>query len=205
MALVWKYYGKTVEIGFHNFFPFPWCGTQAECGISVVIVWNQNVELVWKLCGISVIIIKHIERILCGTSVEFLHSTLWNIRSIVWNMEFHNVELVWNYEFHINENASEIKQYTGIHDYSSTMCLNWVLWGRMVLPLWYLHCICCGENWLLEINSLKLLSYLILTLRMICVELVLTNQLQRVNFAHIYAKILRPRIVGKFEQTYLKE
>ena len=49
------------------------------------------------------IIIKHIERILCGTSVEFLHSTLWNIRSIVWNMEFHNVELVWNYEFHINE------------------------------------------------------------------------------------------------------
>ena len=28
-------------------------------------------ELVWKLCGISVIIIKHIERILCGTSVEF--------------------------------------------------------------------------------------------------------------------------------------
>ena len=28
-------------------------------------------ELVWKLCGISVIIIKHIERILCGISVEF--------------------------------------------------------------------------------------------------------------------------------------
>ena len=79
-------------------------------------------ELVWKLCGISVIIIKHIERILCGTIVEFLHSPLWNIRSIVWNMEFHNVELVWNYEFHINEKASEIKQCTGIHDHSSTMC-----------------------------------------------------------------------------------
>ena len=27
-------------------------------------------ELVWKLCGISVIIIKHIESILCGTNVE---------------------------------------------------------------------------------------------------------------------------------------
>ena len=51
------------------FFPFPRCGTETECRISVVIVWNQNVELVWKLCGISVI--KHIERILCGTSVEF--------------------------------------------------------------------------------------------------------------------------------------
>ena len=124
-----------MEVEFHNFFPFPRCGTEAECGISVVIVWNQNVELVWKLCGISVIIIKHIERILCGTSVEFLHSTLWNIRSIVWNMEFHNVELVWNYEFHINGKASEIKQCTGIHDHCSTMCLNWVLWGRMFLPL----------------------------------------------------------------------
>ena len=132
---VWKYHGKTVEVEFHNFFPFPRCGTEAECGISVVIVWNQNVELVWKLCGISVIIIKHIERILCGTSVEFLHSTLWNIRSIVWNMEFHNVELVWNYEFNINEKVSEIKQCTGIHDHSSTMCLNWVLWGGMFLPL----------------------------------------------------------------------
>ena len=124
-----------MEVEFHNFFPFPRCGTEAECGISVVIVWNQNVELVWKLCGISVIIIKHIERILCGTSVEFLHSTLWNIRSIVWNMEFYNVELVWNYEFHINEKASEIKQCTGIHDQSSTMYLNWVLWGGMFLPL----------------------------------------------------------------------
>ena len=127
---MWKCHGKTVEVEFHNFFPFPRCGTEAECGISVVIVWNQNVELVWKLCGISVIIIKHIERILCGPSVDFLHSTLWNIRSIVWNMEFHNVELVWNYE-----KASEIKQCTGIHDHSSTMCLNWVLWGRMFLPL----------------------------------------------------------------------
>ena len=60
-----------MEVEFHNFFLFPQCGTEAECGISVVIVWNQNVELVWKLCGISVIIIKHIERILCGTGVEF--------------------------------------------------------------------------------------------------------------------------------------
>ena len=65
--------------------------------------------------------------------MEFLHSTLWNIRSIVWNMKFHNVELVWNSEFHINEKASEIKQWTGI-DHSSTMCLNWVLWGGMFLP-----------------------------------------------------------------------
>ena len=90
---------------------------------------------VWKLCGISVIIIKHTECILCGTSVEFLRSTLWNIKSIVWNMEFHNVELVWNSEFHINEKASEIKQCTGIHDHSSTMCLNCVFWGGMFLPL----------------------------------------------------------------------
>ena len=47
-----------MEVEFHNFFR---CGTEAECGISVVIVWDQNVELVRKLCGISVIIIKHIE------------------------------------------------------------------------------------------------------------------------------------------------
>ena len=140
----------------------------------------------WKLCGISVIIIKHIEWILCGTSVEFLHSTLWNIRSTVWNMEFHSVELVWNSEFHINEKASEIKQCTGIHDHSSTICLNWALWRGMFLPLWYLHCICCGENWPLEINSLKLLTYLILTLGTICVELVLTNRVYRVNPAHSY-------------------
>ena len=38
------------------------------------------------------------------------------------------MELVWNYEFHIIEKASEIKQCTGIHDHSSTICLNWVLW-----------------------------------------------------------------------------
>ena len=70
--------GLSVEIPWKNcgspvpqFFPFPRSGTQAECGISVVIVWNQNVELVWKLCGISVIRIKYIERILCGTSVQF--------------------------------------------------------------------------------------------------------------------------------------
>ena len=88
-------------------------------------------EQVWKLCEISVIIIKHIECTLCGTK----NSTLWNIRSIVWNMEFRNVELVWNSEFHINEKASEIKQCTGIHDHSSTMCLNWVFWGGMLLPL----------------------------------------------------------------------
>ena len=92
-------------------------------------------EQVWKLCGISVIIIKHIECILCGTSVEFLCSTPWNIRSIVWKMEFRNVELVWNSEFHINEKASEIKQCIGIHDHSSTMCLNWVFWGGMHFPL----------------------------------------------------------------------
>ena len=106
MEIQWK----TVEVEFHNFFPFPLNGTQAECGISVVTLWNENVELVWKLCGISVIIIKHIECILCGASAEILHSTLWNISSIVWNMEFQNVELVWNSEFNINEKASEIKQ-----------------------------------------------------------------------------------------------
>ena len=61
-----------MEVEFHHFSPFTRCGTQADSGISVVIVWNQNVELVWKLCRISVIIIKHIERILCGTSVELL-------------------------------------------------------------------------------------------------------------------------------------
>ena len=66
--------------------------------------------------------------------MEFLHSTLWNIRSTVWNMEFHNVKLVWNSEFHINEKASEIKQCTGIHDHSSTTCLSWALWRGMSLP-----------------------------------------------------------------------
>ena len=81
------------------------------------------------------IIVKDTECILCGTSVEFLNSTLWNIRSIVWNMELHNVDSVWNSEFHINEKASEIKQCTGIYDHSSTICLNWVFWGRMFLPL----------------------------------------------------------------------
>ena len=44
-----------------QFFPFPRYGIQAECGVSVVIVWNENVELMSKLCGISVIIIKHTE------------------------------------------------------------------------------------------------------------------------------------------------
>ena len=68
---MWKCNGKTVEVELHNFIPFPQCGTEVECRISVVTVWNQNVELVWKLYGISMIIIKHIERILCGTSVEF--------------------------------------------------------------------------------------------------------------------------------------
>ena len=46
---LWKYNGKTVKVEFHNFFPFPRHGTQAECGISVVIVWNMefySVELV---------------------------------------------------------------------------------------------------------------------------------------------------------------
>ena len=37
---VLKYHGKTVEVELHNFFPFPLYGPQAECGISVVIVWN---------------------------------------------------------------------------------------------------------------------------------------------------------------------
>ena len=67
---MWKYHGKTVEVELHNFFLFPTYRTQAECGISVVIVWDQNVELLWKSYGISVIIIKHVERIFCGTSVE---------------------------------------------------------------------------------------------------------------------------------------
>ena len=40
MDELWKYNGKTVEVEFHNFFPFPLYGTQAECGISVVMVWN---------------------------------------------------------------------------------------------------------------------------------------------------------------------
>ena len=65
-------------------------------------------ELVWKLCGISVIILSEF----CVELVwSFLHSTLWNIRSIVWNMEFHNVELVWNSEFHKNEKGSEMHRY----------------------------------------------------------------------------------------------
>ena len=83
---MWKYHGKTVEIEFHNFFPFPLCGMEAECGTSVVIEWNQSVELVWKLCGISVIIIKHIERILCGTSVEF--STFHMVEHQIHSMEY---------------------------------------------------------------------------------------------------------------------
>ena len=116
-------------------FSFPRYGTQAECGINMAIVWNQNVELAWKLCGISVIITKHIERIVCGTSAELFTFHIVEHQSIAWNMEFHNVELVWNSEFHMNEKASEIKQCTGIHDHSSIMCLNWVLWGRKFLPL----------------------------------------------------------------------
>ena len=44
------------------------------------------------------------------------------------------MELVWNFEFHINEKASEIKQCTGIHDHSSTICLSWALWHWMSLP-----------------------------------------------------------------------
>ena len=77
-STMWFKCGSSVEIPWKNcgsrvpqFFPFPRRGTEDECGISVVTVWNQNVELVWKLCGISVIIIKHIELTLCGTSVEF--------------------------------------------------------------------------------------------------------------------------------------
>ena len=37
---VWMQCGNTVEVEFHNFFPFPRYGAQSECGISVVIVWN---------------------------------------------------------------------------------------------------------------------------------------------------------------------
>ena len=81
---VWLKCGNTMEVEFHNFFPFPRCGTEVECRISVVIVWNQNVELVWKLCGISVI--KHIERILCRTSVEFF--TFHIVEHQIHNMEY---------------------------------------------------------------------------------------------------------------------
>ena len=82
MEIPWKNCGSRVP----QFLPFPRYGTQAECGISVVIVWNQNVELVWKLCGISVIIIKHIERILCGTSVEF--NTFHIVEHQIHSMEY---------------------------------------------------------------------------------------------------------------------
>ena len=56
-----------------------------------------------------------------------------------------------------------------------------------------------------EITSLITSPSLYLPSGTICVELVLTNGLYRVNPAHIYVIILRPTIVGKFEQTNLKE
>ena len=108
------------------------------------------VELVWSFY------IPH-----CGTSV--------------WNMEFQNVELVWNSEFHINEKASEIKQCTGVHDHSSTICLGWALWRGMSLPFDSYTASAVERIDHLRLIH-KLLTYLILTLETICVELVLTNR-----------------------------
>ena len=80
-----------------QFFPFstlaPQCGKQILCGISVVTVWNQIVELSWNLCGTATIKGKYKLR----HYVEF-----------VWNMKvpqcgkfgFHYVEVMWNIEFH---------------------------------------------------------------------------------------------------------
>ena len=73
-------------------------------------------------------------------------------------MEFHNVELVWNSEFHKNEKAQKC---TGIHDHSSSMCLNWVGWGGCSY-----HCDTYTASaveridHLRLINSLKLFTYL---------------------------------------------
>ena len=170
VEIPWKNYGSRV---LQFFFPFSRYGTQAECGISVMeLKCGINVKIMWNLSDHN----KHIEWILCGTSVEFFYIPNCGTSDPQYGiMEFYNVELVWNSEFHINKKASEIKQCTGIHDHSSTMCHNWALWGGMFLPFWCLHCICCGENWSLQINSLRLLTYLILTLGTICVKLVLTN------------------------------
>ena len=46
---VWPKCGKTVKVEFHNFFLFH------------DMEFKLDVEVVWKLCGISDIIIKHIE------------------------------------------------------------------------------------------------------------------------------------------------
>ena len=75
-----------MKVEFDNIFPLLRYGTQADFGISVVVVWNQNVELVWKLYGFSVIIIKLIERILCGTSVEFF--TFYIVENQINSMEY---------------------------------------------------------------------------------------------------------------------
>ena len=89
--------------------------------------------------------------------MEFSHCTLWNIRSIVWNLAFYNMELVWNSEFHINENGLEIKQCTRIHDYSSTMYLKWVFWAGCSF-----HCNTCNASAMERIENLRLIhgSYL---------------------------------------------
>ena len=47
---MWKYHGKTVEVEFHNFVPFPRYGTQAECGNSVELKCGINVEI---MCNLS--------------------------------------------------------------------------------------------------------------------------------------------------------
>ena len=38
-----------MEVEFHNFFPFPRCGTQAECGNSVEPKGGINVEIMWNI------------------------------------------------------------------------------------------------------------------------------------------------------------
>ena len=46
---VWMKCGKTVEVEFHNFFPFTRYGTQAVCGISVELKCGISVEIMWNL------------------------------------------------------------------------------------------------------------------------------------------------------------
>ena len=62
----------------------------------------------------------------------------------------------------------KVQKCTGIHDHSSTMCLNWVGWGGVewdVLTIVILTLHLLWRELSLEINSLKLLTYLILTFR----------------------------------------
>ena len=54
-------------------------------------------EKVWKLCGISVIIIKHTECILCGTSVEFF--TFHIVEHQIHSMEYRVPECGISVEF----------------------------------------------------------------------------------------------------------